>query len=119
MSIRVVCPNGHVLDIKNKYAGKTGFCPVCKARVEVPVPQTDVFSEDSIMDVLQPNESGLSLNAMNCEPDTGDSWSKDEDMEVRVCAKCHKEIPVDAYVCPHCKTYVRSRYAAIYNDSSR
>ena len=117
MSIRVVCPNGHVMKIKDKYAGKKGFCPVCKARVEVPVPENDLFSEESIMDVLRPHESGLSLDALNQEPDSAGSWSgKKKDVDVRVCAKCYKEIPVDAYVCPFCKTYVRSGYAALYDE---
>ena len=31
MSIRVVCSNGHTLNVKEKYAGKTGLCPKCKA----------------------------------------------------------------------------------------
>jgi len=117
MSIRIVCPNGHELKIKEKYAGKKGFCPICKARVEVPVPQNDVFSEDSIMDVLQPHESGLSLDAVNQEPASDKPWSgREEDVHVRLCGKCYKEIPVDAYICPFCRTYIRSGYAAIYNE---
>jgi len=37
MSIEVTCPNGHRLKIKEKYAGKQGTCPVCRAPVCVPV----------------------------------------------------------------------------------
>jgi len=58
MSIKVTCPNGHSLKIKTKYAGKTGRCPICKARIIVPSGDgSNVFAEDSIMDVLQPYES--------------------------------------------------------------
>jgi hypothetical protein len=37
MSIEVTCPNGHWLRIKEKYAGKQGGCPICRAPVCVPV----------------------------------------------------------------------------------
>ena len=52
MSIRVVCPNGHALQVKNEWAGKTGLCPICKVPVAIPRPSSEDFSEDSIMDLL-------------------------------------------------------------------
>jgi hypothetical protein len=111
MSIRVVCPNGHALKIKDKYAGKAGLCPICKARIKVPIPKVDVLPEESIMDILQPHESGLSGLALEVpdfdNTDQYDSWSRDEgNVSVKVCAKCHKEIPAEAHICPHCQTYV-------------
>ncbi len=38
MSIEVRCPNGHVLHVKDKHAGKMGACPYCSAPVRVPMP---------------------------------------------------------------------------------
>ena len=110
MSIRVVCPNGHALKIKDKYAGKAGLCPICKARIKVPVPQVDVLPEDSIMDILQPHESGLSGLALEV-PDFGndpaDRWpGAEKDQTMKLCAKCHKDIPNEVHVCPFCHTYV-------------
>lgn len=32
MSIKVTCPNGHALKVKDEFAGKAGLCPHCKAR---------------------------------------------------------------------------------------
>ena len=38
MPIEVRCPNGHVLHVKRRHAGKIGICPHCCAPVRVPVP---------------------------------------------------------------------------------
>ena len=37
MLIEVRCPNGHVLHVKEKHAGKIGVCPHCSAPVRVPL----------------------------------------------------------------------------------
>jgi hypothetical protein len=36
MGIRVSCPNGHKLNVKEQLAGKRGICPVCRAAFEIP-----------------------------------------------------------------------------------
>jgi hypothetical protein len=36
MGIEITCPNGHQLRIKEKYAGKAGLCPKCRAAIHVP-----------------------------------------------------------------------------------
>ncbi len=117
MSIRVVCPNGHLLKIKNKYAGKAGLCPVCKARIIVPDPREDDLTDDSIMNVLDPHESGLSGKALEI-PDSraklvekeSEEWWESHDSPLKICVRCDKEIPSDAAVCPFCKTYIGSLY---------
>ncbi len=38
MAIEVTCPNGHLLRVKDKYAGKRGYCPFCPGKVAVLVP---------------------------------------------------------------------------------
>ncbi len=58
MSICAVCRNGHVLKFRDTSAGKLGVCPVCRSRLRIPDPE-DVFNEDAIMNVLQPEKSGL------------------------------------------------------------
>jgi hypothetical protein len=40
MGIQIQCPNGHQLNVKDKYAGKTGYCPQCQAKIKIPVPYT-------------------------------------------------------------------------------
>lgn len=37
MPLRCVCPNGHVLKVKDKLAGSRGTCPTCQAEFEIPV----------------------------------------------------------------------------------
>lgn len=70
MSIRITCPNGHALDVNDSFAGKVGLCPVCKAKVKVPMPSGGI-SEDDIISVLGPHEPGHSRRASAAE--SGDS----------------------------------------------
>ena len=37
MGIRFFCPKGHKLNVKSFLGGKTGFCPYCNARVDIPL----------------------------------------------------------------------------------
>lgn len=115
MSIPVKCPNGHSLKIKESYAGKTGLCPICKARIKVPIPQPRETSDDVLMDILKPSESGLSGIALNISDlgdgrdnsaDSGYSWTKSPTPTVKICPKCHTQIPYEATVCPNCRTWV-------------
>ena len=48
MSIQVDCPNGHSLSVKDKFAGKSGLCPRCKARIQVP----HVLTADDVLDMV-------------------------------------------------------------------
>ena len=86
------------------------MCPICKARIVVPVPQDDVLAEDSIMDILKPQESGLSgiaLETPEFDNEPSDQWHPGASKgAVKMCSKCLKEIPSEAHVCPYCKTYV-------------
>ncbi len=61
MSIEVMCPNGHSMRVKNEFAGKSGLCPYCKARITVPNTSTvrvasgsTGVSEDDLMAFLGP-----------------------------------------------------------------
>lgn len=42
MGIRVVCPNGHRLNLKSHLAGRHGLCPQCGARFRIPEQSSDV-----------------------------------------------------------------------------
>jgi uncharacterized paraquat-inducible protein A len=56
MAVTATCPNGHVLKVKDEYAGKSGLCPHCHARVFVPMPihanEKARISDDEIMGLL-------------------------------------------------------------------
>ena len=36
MGIVAFCPNGHRIKVKDKFAGKKGICPTCKAKFRIP-----------------------------------------------------------------------------------
>ncbi len=52
MGIKVVCPNGHKLNVKTFLAGKKGVCPHCGAKFRIPEAEED--SDDSGMDLSDP-----------------------------------------------------------------
>lgn len=89
MGIEIACKNGHALNIKDKYAGKTGLCPVCKAFVRVPI------SDESILELLgQPVAKHQHTGFVVPE------------VSKRDCGNCRQEIDVRTRICPHCRTYV-------------
>ena len=109
MSIRVVCPNGHVLNVKNNLAGKTGLCPKCKARVVVPIPQKGGLSEDAIMSILGPH---VPEPPAADEPETVSAAAESPRQTSRTltpkksCHKCNREITAEIHICPFCHTYI-------------
>jgi ribosomal protein S27AE len=58
MAVSVKCPNGHLLKVKDEFAGKSGLCPHCQTRVFVPMPvhtgEKDRISDDEILGLLGP-----------------------------------------------------------------
>ena len=110
MSIRCVCPNGHVLKVKESLAGASGLCPSCKAVVKVPHMRERCMSEDAIMDLLgkqspiaraTAESSGVLLAA-------SDSGSHGPPGPKKSCNRCNQEVSVGSHICPHCHTYIAS-----------
>jgi len=109
MSIRVSCPNGHALVVKDSFAGKVGLCPKCKARVSVPEPAEDELSEDLIMNILGPHKAGppKPFSVPEEMPPSelavgGDKSSPPK----KSCHKCNREISAAIHICPFCHTYI-------------
>jgi len=110
MAIRVICPNGHTLQVKDSLAGKTGLCPVCKARVLVPVPHRGDLSEEAILDFLGPAGSP-GPEDREVRVDQGPEQGVLESLgfagsRKRICDKCNKEIDIETRICPNCHTYL-------------
>ncbi|MGO8688965.1 MAG: hypothetical protein ACLQLG_04970 [Thermoguttaceae bacterium] len=108
MAIRVVCRNGHVLKVTDSSAGKSGLCPVCKVPVQIPPKKAEAMTEDSLMDLLGPQEG---------DPSPGPrEWSAPEPTKQpatvqqapprKTCIKCNREMDLGVRICPHCKCYV-------------
>ena len=109
MSIRCVCPNGHVLKVKESLAGKSGRCPVCQARVKIPKPRPPRMSEDAILDILG-QEDPIPHVATPEPPEPAVDRQPKEDQEQAVhpkhCYKCQREFPDSYHMCPFCHTYI-------------
>ncbi len=113
MVIQVTCPNGHTLKVSDDMAGKTGLCPVCKAKVKVPATQKEALTEDAILAILSSGEDSSAERAT----DTSDLDPLAEMAKARrtpegpaaprkTCPRCHAIIPGGMKICPNCKTYV-------------
>ena len=109
MSIRVVCPNGHPLNIPDSFAGKTGLCPVCKARVKVPQPVQNQVLEDAILGILGPNEGVGREEPVSSQASPQPAAAKSYEGPLpprKSCARCNREIAASIHVCPYCHTYI-------------
>ncbi len=107
MSIMVICPKGHELKIKDKYAGRTGRCPLCKSRIKIPVPDEEIPG-GLVRGIYDPSKSGLSGLALEVPEFIDDPSDEESANTMIVCGKCQKEIPATAQTCPYCKSYVVS-----------
>lgn len=111
MSIQVVCPNGHVLRVKDCCAGQTGLCPTCKAPIKVPVPADHELSEDAIMGILGPHVPGPSPDSAAPEPRRSVQEPLVREAEgssppKKSCSNCNREISAGTHICPYCHTYI-------------
>ena len=116
MSIRCVCPNGHVLNVKETQGGICGLCPTCKAPMQVPPLCDKKLSEDAIMDILGPQSSPpkphVPLQKTRAIPerlvpvDAPRSGAQTQTTSHKSCYKCHEEISAGMHICPHCHTYI-------------
>ena len=122
MAIEVTCPNGHLLRVKNKYAGQAGLCPVCQARVQVPENADDKVVEwlgGATANSLAPAAPVAPAAAQPLAPAAaapGTNSVLDEEIpdgsgvsllrsgiirHVKKC-KCSRTIPIWYATCPHC-----------------
>lgn len=113
MSIRVVCRNGHSLNVKDSMAGKIGLCPMCKARVQVPEIARDALSEDAILGILGPPrsfplEDGLAFEKTDpfATSAAGRIEPEGTGPPLKSCEKCGQLILTGTHICPHCHTYI-------------
>ncbi len=112
MSIQFKCPNGHLLKVKDKYAGQTGLCPKCQARVLVPK-APEPLSEDAIADLIGPPPAVDDRPVYQETPSNDPAGSSGSSLiqasmsarDTKICPKCKREVRVCYSLCPHCQTY--------------
>jgi Zn-finger nucleic acid-binding protein len=117
MSIRFTCPNGHELNVKEKYAGLTGLCPKCQVRVLVPVPAVKL-TDDAIIDLLGPppapdDELPVHQDSKHrggkADPESSSGVTlrglSPLNRGMKICPKCRREVRAVYDICPHCRTY--------------
>jgi hypothetical protein len=111
MSIHVSCPNGHALKVHESMAGKTGLCPACKARVQVPKLAAKDMSEDMILGLLDSPAANPDQADSLAEPPFSSRYSASPDplpagAIKKNCIKCHQPISAQMHICPFCHTYI-------------
>ena len=120
MAIEVTCPRGHVLKVKDKYAGKTGCCPHCNSRVVVPMPAK--VSEDEILEFVGPATTSPASAANQPDGDNDEEsvyqhpiGSADSSSSsglsllgsqavrhTKTCPECGSKVPLWHATCPKC-----------------
>lgn len=109
MYIEVFCPHGHRLKVREEYAGRTGSCPVCGAKVKVPE-KKQTLSDDDILKLLgdtppPKNEDTVTEAAVT----TVAHQAAPARLPKKICEKCHREILAATRICPYCHTYLGFR----------
>lgn len=124
MGIEITCPNGHQLQIKEKYAGKAGLCPKCHAAIQVPAlipssiddlidlvpraPATKVAAFDPAADD-DDDDDPMPTRAAHSPSRTGDSLLSSSSLvkHQKVCPKCFQVAPIWFARCQHCDHFFR------------
>lgn len=120
MPIACRCPNGHVLKVKDKYAGKTGLCPKCGAAMQVPAAsEEEEFIEMIPREKEPPAPAGRSIFDDDEEPTPRErrggrsSISTSESLlssasvvkHCKKCPKCFELAPLWHVRCLKCNHY--------------
>jgi anti-sigma B factor antagonist len=128
MAIKVTCPNGHVLQVKDSYAGHSGLCPHCHARVEVSKPARGL--EDEVLDILGPPKTPLprpSAQAAHHEP-RHDAAREESGISLlgstlprrkKVCPQCCEFLAVSVAACPRCGTPLSDWTVPVLEETPR
>jgi len=120
MAITVECPGGHTIRVKDEYAGKTGYCPRCKAKIRVPGVRS--LSDDDILAIVR----GRGSSKPEAEPAVSSESVLDDQPSAenasglsllgsskvrgqKVCPGCYQLASFAFSVCPTCGTRLPDR----------
>lgn len=115
MSIRFRCPNGHLLEVQDRFAGRAGACPKCQAALTVPRAGQPI--DDLVCDFVGPppaeDPDDVPVH-QHAEPVEGGSGTARHGSSIlarstKACPKCRKEVSLAYDLCPYCHTYFTDR----------
>ena len=114
MLIEVRCPNGHVLHVKERHAGKIGVCPHCSAPVRVPL-AVSVHGDDSPKDPSThqaPSESVVLQESRHDRMEWASASKAPGSFapagKGKLCLGCGRIVSQSFAICPQCGTPVSS-----------
>ena len=122
MLIEVRCPNGHLLHVKEKHAGKTGACPRCSAPVRVPpLPRSSATDGLGISAAQQSSEDALLHHLKQDTKSTSSDSSSSSFFSLttkgKTCLECGNVVSVSFSICSRCGTPVFGyRHLAVRRD---
>ena len=99
MGIRFYCPNGHKMNVKEFQAGKTGICPVCEVKMQIPLESTRPSSRQE----QSPSPTSILQNATIAQQPPGTvspTPSKKSDSSAALVFAASPESPEAAPVLP-------------------
>ena len=106
MAIEIRCSNGHTLRVKDECAGRSGLCPHCHTRVQVPA--TRPIHEDDpecVLDSPQHPEEGEEIYVFRQLYNSSTSLGSSGVLKkVKVCQQCGKLASYSFSECPRCGT---------------
>jgi anti-sigma B factor antagonist len=99
MSFKIHCPNGHSLLVKDEFAGKTGLCPQCRAKIFVPA-----FGQQA--DSSRPSGEFVHQDPRHERPSGIDLTSTPFPIKkkTRLCLGCGNSVSQSFAACPRCGT---------------
>lgn len=109
MFIKLVCPNGHKLRVKEIHAGQRAVCPKCEARLVIPQPKAKQISDSSVLAVLGDYNSSRSVVARPAAITAPQQPSPLPGARTlpqqRKCVKCQALMSAKVRICPKCQLY--------------
>ncbi|MGE0608046.1 MAG: hypothetical protein AB7O62_13210 [Pirellulales bacterium] len=109
MYIKLVCPNGHKLRVKEAHAGLQAVCPKCDTRLVIPQPKAHQISDTSVLAVLGDFSATRSVvvkpPAMTAPPALSSEAAEPQGPQQRQCSKCQTLMSIKVRICPKCQLY--------------
>jgi anti-anti-sigma factor len=118
MLIEVRCPNGHVLHVKEKHAGKMGACPHCSAPIRVPLAgQAYEADPHGVHSIHQPPAEEPAHEEPECDHSGRMSDSSISLGQDKRCVWCGKTVSHATAKCNWCGTLLSNyRHLAVQHE---